>query len=59
MLLQTGKYILAKIAIISPTSHWNAAGTSLDRKSVTTKCHLHRLGFPVVSVAQSVSAFGC
>ena len=34
MLLQTGKYILAKIAIIWSTSHWNAAGTSLDRKSV-------------------------
>ena len=37
MLLQTGKYILAKIAIIWSTSHWNAAGTSLDRKSVEAK----------------------
>lgn len=37
MLLQTGKYILAKIAIIWSTSHWNAAGTSLDRKSVKAK----------------------
>ena len=42
MLLQTGKYILAKIAIIWSTSHWNAAGTSLDRKSVKIKCHLHQ-----------------
>ena len=41
MILQTGKYILAKIAIILSTSHWNEAGTSLDRKSVQTNCHLH------------------
>ena len=59
MLLQTGKYILAKIAIISSTSHENAAATSLDRKGVKTKCHLHQIRFPAVSVAQSVSAFGC
>ena len=37
MLLQTGKYILAKIAIISSTCHQNAAGTSLDRKGVKNK----------------------
>ena len=32
--LQTGNYILAKIAIISSTFHGNAAGTSQDRKGV-------------------------
>ena len=49
MLLQTGKYILAKIAIISSTCHQNAAGTSLDRKGVK-----HKMSFAPTQISSSL-----